>query len=111
MKSLAPACIARAIWATSFSFRQMIACGPSPPCIRRSFQEFTTVERRHPAVDENGVRHRKGTNRKRLTHIRGFGDLQVHALENTADDLSDHGGVVHHQDMPHPQTFVHWNND
>ena len=47
-------------------------------------------------LNENDVRHRKGANRERLTHIRGFGNLEVHALENTADNLSDHGGVVHH---------------
>jgi len=77
----------------------------------QSPDEFTTVQDWHDGVHENGVGHRKRASRKRLTHVRGFGDLKVHAFENAADNFSDYGGIVHHQDMPHPQTFVRFNND
>jgi hypothetical protein len=93
MKSLAPACNDR-LWAVS---------AVHPPQFP---EELTTVEGRHPAVDENGVRHRKRANCKRLAYIGSFGHLEIHAFKNTADNLSDYGGVVHHQDVPHPRTFV-----
>src|SRR5271154_241729 len=71
----------------------------------QSPEELTTVERRHAAVDENRVRHGDRADRNRLTYIRGFSNLETHALENTADNFSDYRRIVHHQNMPHPQSL------
>jgi hypothetical protein len=69
-------------------------------------EELTTVERRHPAIDENGVRHRKRANRERLANIGGFGTSRPMPSRTRRTIFLITSGVVHHQDVPHPRTYV-----
>jgi len=68
-------------------------------------KEFVTIKRRHVDVDENSVRHGNRASRQRLPCIWSFGNPNVRAFKNTANDFPDYCGVIHYQDMPHSCTL------
>ena len=90
MYSLAPACSARAMCATSFSVVQnttlgMIAAGQAAQIA----EEFVAVHDRHVPVEQDGCRHRALAGFERLFAVLGFDDLEVQAFQDAACDLAD----------------------
>src|SRR3982074_3006513 len=85
MYSLAPACSARAICATSFSVVQNTTLGWSPPGVRPRLPRNS-----HVPVEQDRFRHRALADLQRLLTVLGFDDLEIEAFKDAPRDLSDH---------------------
>ena len=102
MYSSAPARIAFAIWAMSFSVVQkttfgFLAAGQAAQLAK----ELETVHDRHVPVEEHGVGHRFRAEVERLLAVLGLGDPEVEPFEDAARDLADHAGVVDDETVLH----------
>ena len=98
MYSLAPACSARAIWATSFSVVQNTTFGASPPGNSpQRAQELVAVHLRHVPVEQDRLRQLAPAGVERLLAVLGLHDLEFEPFENSPRHLADDAGVVNDQ--------------
>ena len=90
MYSLAPACSARAICATSFSVVQNTTFG----CVAAGHaaqiaEEFVAVHHRHVPVEQDRLGQSALADFQRLLAVLGFDDLEIQSFQDAPRDFAD----------------------
>ena len=108
MYSLAPACSARAICATSFSVVQNTTFGRRRPASAAAPQEVVAVHLRHVPVEQDRVRQALLAGFQRLLAVLGLDDLEIKAFENSPRHLADDAGIINDQTGFHRTLAIHF---
>ena len=102
MYSLAPACSARAMCATSFSVVQNTTLG----CVAAGHaaqiaEELVAVHDRHVPVEQDRIGQAALADFERLLAVLGLDDLEIQAFQDAPCDLSDDAGVIDDKTCSH----------